>query len=378
MGIGQSCVEPLSVSLISDMVEWRNVFVGTSCLYVGVYIGEAVSGQIATAFPDYEDGWRVALRAIGIVGVVLAVSIRVVVRDQVRREGIVSYARRFEDGDGQRAPFEARERFGAAKAELRNTVVYVLRMRSFWVILLSASVRQLAGNVFGFYMPSYLANTFPDEPRLLSRYGIIVGVVGSVTVLAGGILTSIYWHRTKALALYLTGIGGMISAVFVLLMVFSRDIAGGSEDRGTSILYGTMSVAYMTAEGWLGALNGLVALILPAQYKTFGLAVWSSTQVLVYSAGPEIIGLALRNTDVGSVTYTRATQIALAVIIPTCYWIAGIGFLIAVPLLRRDLRGELRQGKLSLRLKAAVLVFLLVLILLVLALFIASIVIAVI
>lgn len=69
MGLGQSCVEPLSISLISDLSGgWRNVFIGESAFYVGVYIGEAISGQIATAFTDNDEGWRIALRAIGITG----------------------------------------------------------------------------------------------------------------------------------------------------------------------------------------------------------------------------------------------------------------------------------------------------------------------
>lgn len=40
MGLGQACVEPLSISIISDKVAWQNVFVGEAVLYVGVYIGK--------------------------------------------------------------------------------------------------------------------------------------------------------------------------------------------------------------------------------------------------------------------------------------------------------------------------------------------------
>ena len=370
MGIGQSAVEALSISLISDMIEWRNVFLGSSAFYVGVYIGEAVSGHIAVAFPDNPDGWRIALRAIGIVGLVLAVLVRLVIRDSKRQESIVRTARKFELGA---APANQPNKAAAAKSELRDTVSYVLRMRSFWLLVLSAGFRQLAGNVFGYYMPSYLANTYPNHPELLSRYGIIVGVVGSVTVLAGGAITSVLWHKTKLTPLYMTGIGGMISSLFVLLMLFSRDIANGNQDRGISILYGMMSVAYLTAESWLGALFGLIALLLPPAYKTFGLAIWGALQVLIYSSGPQIIGLALRNTDPGSATYTKDTQVALAVIIPVGYWLAGVGFLFAVPLLKRDLVEDIASHQIGRSRKMGVLIFGAVLGSLVVALFVASI-----
>ena len=331
MGLGQSCVEPLSVSLISDLAGgWRDVFIGEAVLYVGVYIGEAISGQIATAFIDNETGWRIALRAIGITGLVVAVVLRVIIRDVERNAGMVADDKMYEEA------VTPKSHFRTAKQQVRLTLSYLVRLRSFWLIVASASIRQLAGNVFGYYMPSYLGNTYPDKDNLLSRYGIIVGVVGSVTVLSGGILTSILWKRTQTTPLWLTGLGGMISSLFVLLMVFSRDIANGSQDRGVRILYGCMSVAYLTAELWLGAMNGLIALLLPPKYKTFGLAIWAAIQVLVYSSGPEIIGLALRGTDPGSEIYTKDSQVALAVIIPVCYWLAGVGFILAVPLLKAD------------------------------------------
>lgn len=223
-------------------------------------------------------------------------------------------------------------------------------------------------------MPSYLSNTYPTHTELLSRYGIIVGVVGTVSVLSGGIITALCWHRTKLMPLYLTGIGGMVSSVFVLLMIFSRQAASGNEDRGIKILYGTMSAAYLTAEAWLGCLEMLVALLLPPRYKTFGLSIFESIQVLVYSSGPEIIGLALRNTDPGSTEYTEVSKISLAVIIPVGYWLAGIGFLASIPLLKKDLRNDFAIGPLSSTRRSGIWAFSLLLGAFVIALFVASIV----
>ncbi|KAI4249416.1 MAG: hypothetical protein L6R42_009002 [Xanthoria sp. 1 TBL-2021] len=108
-----------------------------------------------------------------------------------------------------------------------------------------------------------------------------------------------------------------------------------------------MSIAYLTAELWLGAMNSLIALLLPPRTKTFGLAVWSLVQVLIYSSGPEIVGLALRTTEPTSSAYIEKTRIALAVMIPIGYWLAGVGFLLAVPLVKLDLAGRFVEGRLS-------------------------------
>ena len=339
MGIGQAAVEALSISLISDLVKQRSIFVGNSVFYVGVYIGEAVSGQIAAAFTRTGTSWQIAMRAIGIAGVVIAFVLRLVLREPNRRHSLVDHGTTH-PGVRQASGKQRGDGLTLAKADFVATVEHLLHMHSFWLLVLGASVRQLAGNIFGYYMPGYLSALYPDTPDILSRYGIIVGVVGSVTVLSGGLVTSLFWNKTKLTPIYLTSIGGMISSLFVLLMIFSRQLSGGNEVTGVRIVYATLFLAYLTAELWLGSFFALIALLLPPGYKTFGLAIWSSVQVLIYSSGPEIMGLVLRKQDTESEGYLIATRDCLAVIIVLGYWVSGIILLSAIPLVRRDLAGK--------------------------------------
>lgn len=392
MGVGQAPVEALSVSLISDLMGKEYVFFGEryelltkpfsrlltdfypSVLYVGVYIGEAVSGQLAVAFLRTKTPWNTALIAIGIVGIVVAILVRVLIREPSRQTSLISLDAF--NSLGEHSGSVSRTRISYAYQDAKSTFGYLFRMHSFWLLALSASFRQLSGNVFGYYMPTYLSDLFPSShPDILSKYGIIVGVVGSVAVLLGGLLTSAFWDRTKTLPLYLAGLGGILSSVFVELMLFSRSVTGsGSEDYGIKVLYGTMSVAYLTAELWLGAINSVIILLLPPRYKTFGLSIWAATQVLIYSAGPEIIGLALRNTDSSSQAYINGTRLALAIIIPVGYWLAGVGFLLSIPLVRRDLAGEIVQGKLGTNRKIGFVTFGTIVTVMVIVLFVVSIV----
>ncbi len=191
----------------------------------------------------------------------------------------------------------------------------------------------------GYYMPGYLTAIYPSEINLLSRYGIIVGTVGSAAVLCGGLISAYFAPKRIMTPLYITAIGGMISSIFVILMVLSRSIAGDDEARGVKVLYGVMSGAYATAELWLGAWASLLALLLPPRMKTFGLAIYMSVIVLIYSTGPQIIGLALRNVDRTSARYIQRTKLILAIIIPVGYWLAGIGMLLCISKVRNDLNG---------------------------------------
>lgn len=342
-------------------------------LYVGVYIGEAVSGQIAVAFANTDTPWNTALIAIGIVGIVIAIMIRLFVREPRRQTSLIDQdpPNRFGQHENRTS---SRTKTSFAYGDARATFSYLSRMRSFWLLVISASFRQLAGNVFGYYMPTYLSDLYPDYPDILSKYGIIVGVVGSVAVLLGGLLTSAFWSRTKTLPLYLVGVGGMVSSIFVLLMLFSRTAESGSQGSGIRVLYGTMSAAYLTAELWLGAINSLIVLLLPPRYKTFGLAIWDAIQVLIYSTGPEIIGLSLRNVDASSQQYLVGTRIALAVIIVVGYWLAGLGFLLSVPLVKQDLAGNFVQGRLGTGRRSGFATFGVIIIVMVVVLFVVSIV----
>jgi hypothetical protein len=310
-----------------------------------------VSGQIATAFNKTGTPWNDALRAVGIVGMVLAVITRCILREPERRSAITPPAL-ISDESILAPPATRSWKFEHAKKQIIASVSQVARMRSFWLLTLSAGARQFSGNVFGYYMPSYLSSLYPSQTDLLSRYGIIVGVVGSVTVVAGGLICSSAGKWRALMPLYLTGIGGMMSSIFVILMVFSRSLAGGDESRGVRILYGVMSAAYLTAELWLGAFASLLALLLPPQTKTFCLAIYTCTIILIYSSAPQMIGLALRNYDPESSAYIQKTRDILAILIPIGYWVAGIGFLLCINKVKRDLRGEIVEvGRMSWRRK---------------------------
>ena len=360
MGLGQAAVEALSVSLISDLVRRRErVWVAEGALYVGVYVGEAVNAQISTAFRNNGLSWRIALRGVGVAGVLVGVAIRVVLREPERRASLLQDgyggdgfgeakgdAKTDEDSRVDGIPPQSthdppKSRFSTATQQLRLALHHAVSMHSFLLLTLAASLRQLSGNVFGYYMPSYLSSTYPSIPSLLSNYGIIVGTVGSSSVLLGGLLGAYFLRGRRewvTFPLWLTGVGGMVSSGFVLLMVFAKQLRGGDEDSGAKVLYAVMALAYLTAELWLGAFAALLVLLFPPRLKTFLLTIYQAVIILVYSSGPEIVGLALKGLDPSSDGYLQRTKVVLAVIIPAGYWLAGVLFLLAVGKVRRDVK----------------------------------------
>lgn len=77
------------MSLISDLVPIRFIPLAESLLYVGVYIGEAISARISAVFKDEGKTWRLAFRAIGITGVVVAVVTILFIREPRNRRKLI-------------------------------------------------------------------------------------------------------------------------------------------------------------------------------------------------------------------------------------------------------------------------------------------------
>jgi hypothetical protein len=101
----------------------------SSVLYVGVYIGEAISAQIATAFTKTDNPRNVALKAIAIVEIVIAVLLRLLVREPRRQTALVSTTS--PNLSPNRAPSRFRLKLSLAKNDFLAVFSYILRMRSF-------------------------------------------------------------------------------------------------------------------------------------------------------------------------------------------------------------------------------------------------------
>lgn len=126
-----------------------------------------------------------------------------------------------------------------------------------------------------------------------------------------------------------------ISGVYWRALEF--DLASGSKSKRSSILYGTMAGGHLTAEIWLGPINGLLMLMMNPGVKTFIFTIYSSVVTLIASSGPDIVSLAIQRMDPESNRHRDTIQLVLAVVIPGGYIISSLGFLMCIPLTRQDL-----------------------------------------
>lgn len=336
MGIWQASAEALSISLISDMVPWPEVFLGSSVFYVTIYITEATAGEIVRIFDVLGiQKWGDKMKCIGTVGMVFAVVVALVIPELRRQKSLVHQST--EDFGLCR---EKERRLGLAWRDVRNACVHMMRLRSLWVLVLSIGIRRLGEHFITIHMPSYLHSIYPDAGKLSNKYGLILGATRSTSVLVGGIIALIIWRtatawRWKSVPFWVTAVGGMVSSIFLICAMFSR--GDRSETTGLKVLYGNLTMALLTSETWFGVLSTILISLLSPAYKTLSFAICGSIQWMIYAAGPEILRLGFGNKDPSGQSHSHMLQIALSVIVTVCYFWAGVGFLVAARLVRQDM-----------------------------------------
>ncbi|KAF2715586.1 MFS general substrate transporter [Pleomassaria siparia CBS 279.74] len=351
MRIFQASTEAFSISLISDMVPWPEVFLGSSVFYTTSHITQSTASRIVLIFDVLNmQKWGDRLKCTGVVGMIFAVVVALVIPEPKRQKNLAAEMALF-------AIYRERKReknWRVTWKDMKGSITHMLQLRSLWVLVLSMGMKKLGGSLIVNYIPDYFQSVYPDRRELPDVYGIIFGATASTSVLIGGLTTTIIWRvtttwRWKSIPFWLAALGGMASCIFMICAIFSTN--DRSELIAVKVLYANMTVAFCISETWTGSLSTITISLLKPAYKTFGFATCLVLQWMISAAGPEILRLTLTNKDEASDSYDRKMQIVLSTVVTLCYFIGGVGILAAIPRVRHDMELRGRCEKLGSRRK---------------------------
>ncbi|KAF2657683.1 MFS general substrate transporter [Lophiostoma macrostomum CBS 122681] len=335
MAIFHSGIEPLGVSLVSDMLAWPEVFLGMSFFYLPAYLNVAIASHISGRLRAMEmKGWAICLICAGSAATGIAGATILLLPEPRRQKNLIRGVQPGEDGSVSEQPRRIRE--GGAWKEVQNTCRHMLQLNSMWILVITIGIRQLAGSLYTSHMPSYLSSVYPNRGEVVDTYGLVVGVAGSVSVLIGGTATwcTFRWvqeDNLRAIPIWMTAIGGMVGSIFLVCTLVSSKIA--EQWTRLVVLYTTLAVAFLASETWLGIYaTGILGLLDPS-YKTFGFALTEAIRWAIWTSGPELLWLRLTGGDRKSEEYAH---VVLCVLVPTLYVIAGAGLILAIRPVRQD------------------------------------------
>jgi MFS family permease len=168
VGIGEAGCTPPAHSLISDHFPADRrasiLSIYSAGMPIGAMLGAVAGGWLAQSF-----NWRVAFVVVGAPGLLLALLVRLTLREPPR-----GFAERAIDV-GIPPPWRA-------------VVRRLWESRLFRHVCAGCGLTTLAGNSISLFTPTYLVRSFGmGMARAGALYGLVMGVAGAVGIIAGGI-----------------------------------------------------------------------------------------------------------------------------------------------------------------------------------------------
>jgi predicted MFS family arabinose efflux permease len=161
VGVGEAGCSPPAHSLISDFFPAERRGRALSIYALGIPIGGSL-GTLVGAWVGDLFGWRMAFVAVGLPGIVLALIVRMTLREPARGES------------------EAEGPVEAEPGSLSEVLRFMATLRSFWHLSFAGALHAFVGYGAAYFVPSFFARV--HEMGLAER-GTWLSLVGLVAVI---------------------------------------------------------------------------------------------------------------------------------------------------------------------------------------------------
>lgn len=267
VGIGEAGGSPPSHSIISDLFP-----PGRRALPLAVYSSGITFGvflaYVFGAWVNDHFGWRSVFIALGLPGVLLALLVRITVREPVR-------GRYDSPGADQHPP------------AVGKVIRRLFSTRTFVHLSLAAALHAFVGYgvsafLVSFYIRSY-AIPIDEISTVALPLGFIIGIGGALGAFAGGYLSDRLSMRDPRWALWVPGAATLIAVPFAAAAILSRDFS-------TSLLLYTLPLAfgYMYLGPTLATTHALVA---PRMRALASAVLFFIVNLIGLGLGPTLVGV---------------------------------------------------------------------------------------
>lgn len=311
VGVGEAGGAPPCYSLVSDYfpANRRSTIMAilNSATPMGVFAGFIVGGYINASL-----GWRATLISIGLFGVVVALLVRLTVREPVR--GSV---------DGIQAV--------PAAAGFVDTLQYLWRLRSYRHLVFATSIGTLGAAGSGIWIASFFIRVHEMPPVEVTTWlAFVYGGGGLVGAIVGGMLADRFSRRTgdQRWQAWLPALA-MLSILPFSFFVYTW------HDPKVALLVHVGTTFLMHA--WLGPAYGTVQSLAGANRRAMAAAInLLIVNLLALGLGPLLVGAMSDyfNAQFGS----NSLRYSLLTLVAVTYTWAALHFALAARSLRADLK----------------------------------------
>jgi MFS family permease len=214
VGIGEAAGTPASISLLSDYVPPGQRGRGLSVISIGAVTGMGL-GMVAGGWINQRWGWRTAFLAAGAPGILLALAMRLTVREPMRGAN------------------ESTSHSSEIPSVWRS-VRHLLGLRTFQSILLANAVALFASMGRNLWEPAFLMRSYHLESGMAGTWYFAIAPVPSILgIYLGGALADRLGQRDARWYLWVPALGQIVSVplltAFLLLPAAQRVSLPGFE-----------------------------------------------------------------------------------------------------------------------------------------------------
>lgn len=262
VALGESACSPTAHSLVSDYFPVGRRATALSIYQLGITTGIAL-GLAIGGWANERYGWRFAFMIVGFPGLLLALLIRLTLREPIRGQS------------------EAITDTGPLS--LRDTLRVMVARKSFLAYALGLGLCSFADTAFEMWSPAYLMRVYDMSSGVVgSRTGLLEAIAGLGGTLSGGLLADRLGRRDPRWYLWMPALAvlALIPSVYLFLSV------------GVETVFVFYSVATFLAGTYMGPIVGLTQRLMPVRMR----ALAASIQFLILNllgpgAGVSFVGL---------------------------------------------------------------------------------------
>ncbi len=268
VGIGEAGGSPPSHSIISDLFP-KEKRAGALAIYsLGIPFGVMLA-FFASAFflQGGSTDWRIVMYSVGIPGILLAVLLKVTVKEPKRT---VSVSHKNE---------------GASSSSVKASIKTLLRIPTWWGMALGISFGSFGNYAISTWIIDYYVRAFSglDITQLLIVFGIINGTAYALGVWLGGVVADRWGkHNKKAYAL--------LPAMALIIGVPAFYMSLQVQDLWLSV--GLMALLLFTSGSYLGPSFAMAQTLAPVNVRAMSTALFFFVlNIIALGGGPTLTGI---------------------------------------------------------------------------------------
>ena len=204
VGIGEAGCSPPIHSLISDYFPPERRATALSIYALGIPIGAAI-GTLAGGWIGQYYGWRTAFLVVGLPGLLIAVLVKLTLREVPRGHS-----------EGAEAVAEQTESVG-------GVIRFMWGLKSFRHLSLAGSLHAFVGYGVGLFLPSFFMRIHGFGLAETATYLFLIGLTGMIGTFLGGFLGDRLGVRDKRWYAWVPGIATIAAVPFAVAFYLWED-----------------------------------------------------------------------------------------------------------------------------------------------------------